>query len=204
MMEYTPIEQQALDMMRKTDFKNLSKNDVMSIVSKLKELKPEVARDIVAQFPEFVKLTRESLENYKDILGDIIASDDESLKQVYAIADKDIDNSVESRKQFYDLAEKVLDDYSKCLDNPNLTPEEGNNIRVQEIEILKIVSDKDSEIRNHEAEIIKMTDKKDSEKRRFNWELIAAASAALVAVLTITVSILGNDVNIKLPGKRQE
>ena len=33
-MEYTPIEKQALGMMRRTDFKNLSKTDVLSIASK--------------------------------------------------------------------------------------------------------------------------------------------------------------------------
>ena len=38
-MEYTADEKQALDMMRRTDFKNLSKNDVLSIASKLSELR---------------------------------------------------------------------------------------------------------------------------------------------------------------------
>lgn len=34
-MEYTSIEQQTLAMMRRTDFKNLSKSDVLSIASNL-------------------------------------------------------------------------------------------------------------------------------------------------------------------------
>lgn len=39
-------------MMERTDFKNLSKNDVISYVSKLNELRLEVANQVLAQFPE--------------------------------------------------------------------------------------------------------------------------------------------------------
>lgn len=55
-MEYTPIEQQTLAIMRKTDFKNLSKSDVLSIASKLGELRPDVVKEVIVQFPEFAKL----------------------------------------------------------------------------------------------------------------------------------------------------
>lgn len=200
-MEYTPIEQQALDLMRRTDFKNLSKSDVLSIASKLGELRPDVAKEVIAQFPEFVKLVQSSMEEYKDILGNIIASDDESIKQVYAVADKDLDTSADSRKQFYDFAGKVHADLSKCLDNPNLTDEERKDILAQEMEILKAVSDKDTEIRNHETETVKMVDKKDSEKRQFNWGIVKVASSVLVAGLVVGVSLLGGNVNLKLPKK---
>ena len=70
--EYTAVEKQALDMMRRTDFKNLSKDDVLSIASKLGELRPDVAKEVIAQFPEFAKLIRSSMEEYKDILGNFL------------------------------------------------------------------------------------------------------------------------------------
>ena len=200
-MEYTPIEKQALDMMKRTDFKNLSKTDVLSIASKLGELRPDVAKEVIAQFPEFAKLIQSSMEEYKDILGNIISSDDESIKQVYAIADKDMDTSADSRKQFYDFAGKVHADLSKCLDNPDLTAEERKDILAQEMEILKAVSEKDTEIRTHETETVKMIDKKDSEKRQFNWDLIKVASTVLVVGLGIAASVLGGNFNLKLPKK---
>lgn len=198
-MEYTPIEQQTLAMMRRTDFKNLSKSDVLSIASKLGELRPDVAKEVIAQFPEFAKLIQSSMEEYKDILGNIISSDDESIKQVYAIADKDMDTSADSRKQFYDFAGKVHADLSKCLDNPDLTAEERKDILAQEMEILKAVSEKDTEIRTHETETVKMVDKKDSEKRQFNWRVIGAASTVLVIGLGVAASVLGGNFNFKLP-----
>lgn len=200
-MEYTAIEKQALDMMKRTDFKNLSKTDVLSIASKLGELRPDVAKEVIAQFPEFAKLIQSSMEEYKDILGNIISSDDESIKQVYTIADKDMDTSADSRKQFYDFAGKVHADLSKCLDNSDLTAEERKDILAQEMEILKAVSEKDAEIRTHETETVKMVDKKDSEKRQFNWGVIKVASTVLVVGIGIAASALGGNFNPKLPKK---
>lgn len=199
--EYTAIEKQSLDMMRRTNFKNLSKNDVLSIASKLGELRPDVAKEVIAQFPEFAKLIQSSMEEYKEILGNIVSSDDESIKQAYAIADKDMDTSADSRKQFYDFAGKVHADLSKCLDNPDLTAEERKDVLSQEMEILKAVSEKDSEIRTHETETVKMVDKKDSEKRQFHWGVIKVASTVLVVGLGIAASALGGNFNLKLPKK---
>ena len=175
-MEYTPIEKQALDMMKRTDFKNLSKTDVLSIASKLSELRPDVAKEVIAQFPEFVKLIQSSMSEELDI-------------------------SVDSRKQFYDFAEKVHADLSKCLDNPQLSAEERESILEKEMEILKTVSEKDTEIRSQETETVQMVDKKDSEKRQFNWGIVKVASSVLVDGLVIGVSVLGGNVNIKLPKK---
>lgn len=201
-MKYTPDEQQALDMMKRTDFQNLSKNDVISIVSQVSKLKPDVQKEFIAQFPELVKLFQSSMADYKDILGDIIASDDESINRVYAVVNKNMDISAESRRQFHDLAAQLHADLSKCLDNPNLTAEERQNIIEREMEILKAVSDKDTEIRNHEKEIVKMVDKKDSEKRQFNWGLIKVASTVLVVSLGIAASTFGNNFILKLPNKQ--
>lgn len=200
-MEYNVMEKQTLDMMNRTDFKNLSKTDVLSIASKLCKLRPDVAKEIIAQFPEFAKLIHSSMEEYKDILGRIISSDDESIKQVYVVADKSLDTAADGRKQFYDLAEKVHADFSKCLDNRDLTIEECKDILAQEVEILKAVSEKDTEIRTHEAETVKMVDNKDSEKRQLNREVIMAASIFLGGALVMAVNVLGGNINIKLPKK---
>lgn len=200
-MDYTPIEQQVLNMMKRTDFKNLSKGDILGIASQLGELRPDVAKKVIAQFPEFAKLIQSSLEEYKGILGSILTSDDKNLQQAYIVADKDMITSADSRNQFYHFAGKVHDDLSKCLDNPNLTSEERKEILAQEMEILKVVSDKDTEIRKHETETVKMVNKKDSEKRQFNWDVIKVASTVLVVALSISASALGGKLNPKSPKK---
>lgn len=57
-MEYTLKEQEVLELMKRTDFKNLSKNDVLSFASKLSELRPEVAKEILNHFPDYVDLIK--------------------------------------------------------------------------------------------------------------------------------------------------
>ena len=198
-MEYSNTEKQVLSLMQRTDFKNLSKTDVVSIFSQLSQLRPEVAKEVLSQFPEFVKLIQTSMTEYKEELEKIISSDDESLKAFYGISEKDLDTTAESRKQFYEFAEKVHTDISKCLDKPDLTKEERSDMLDREMEILKVVGEKDSEIRDHETEILRMTEKKDSEKRQFNWRIIGTASAVVIGVLGIGASILGGNVNFKLP-----
>ena len=80
-MEYTPMEKDVLAMMQRTDFKNLSKGDVISFASKIGELRPEVAKEVLAQFPEFVGLMKSALTEYKGMLDTIVSSDDASIKE---------------------------------------------------------------------------------------------------------------------------
>ena len=54
------MEKDVLAMMQRTDFKNISKGDVISFASKIGELRPEVAKEVLAQFPEFVGLMKSS------------------------------------------------------------------------------------------------------------------------------------------------
>ena len=202
-MEYTDVEKQVLSLMERTDFKNLSKSDVISYASKLSELLPEVAAQVIAQFPELAKLIQSSMVEYKDILEKIVASDDESTNQVYGILNKEIDAADESRREYIEFADKVRSDLSKCLDNPDLTPEQQKEIRDQEMEVLRMVDKKDSEIREQETEAAHMADKKDSEKKAFNWKVIGTASFVVLTAIGIGTAALGGNFNIKLPKAKQ-
>lgn len=200
-MEYTDVEKQVLSLMKRTDFKGLSKNDVISYASKLNELRPEVAAQVLAQFPELAKLIQSSLVEYQDVLEKIVESDDESTSQVYGVLNKELDGAGKSREEYLSFADKVRSDLSKCLDNPNLTPEEQKEIREQEMEVLRMVDKKDTEIREQEMEAARMADKKDSEKKAFNWKVISAASFAVITAVGIGAAALGGNFNVKLPKK---
>ena len=200
-MDYTDKERQVLSLMQRTDFKNLSKNDIISFASKLGELRPEVAKEVLAQFPEFIGYLKVALTKYKGMLDSVIESDDISIKEYYGIANKEMDSASESRKQFYDLLKQVQADYSKCLDNEKLSEEAVLEILNRQVELIKIAEKKDSEIREQEKEIEDKVNKKDSEKREFNWKLIGTTSVALVTVIGVTASILGGKFDFKLPKK---
>lgn len=200
-MEYTSNEKQILSLMERTDFRNLSKNDVLSYASKLNELRPEVAQQVIAQFPELAKLIQSTMAEYKDILEKIVASDDESTNQVYGIISKEVDNASDSRKEFIEYADKVRADLSKCLDNPNLTPEQQKDILDRQMEIFNAVDKKDTEIREHEMEMARMADKKDTEKKEFNWKVLGAASFVVLTAVGIGTAELGGKFDFKLPKK---
>ena len=198
-MEYTDVEKQILSLMGRTDFKNLSKNDVISYVSKLGELRQDVAKEVLAKYPEFVGLINSALVEYKGMLDSIIESDDASQKQYYDVANKELDNADESRKQFYGLVESVHADCSKCLDNPDMTSEMKIEILEREIELIRMADKKDSEVREQEIEIERTADKKDLEKRAFNWKLVSGISAVLITLVGVSAGALGSNFNLKLP-----
>lgn len=200
-MEYTENEKQMLALLERTNFRNLSKDDLISYASKLNELRPEVAVKVIAQFPELASLITSSLAEYKGMLDTIVASDDESIKLSYATFNQEIDKFNTSRKEFIDFADKVRADLSKCLDNPKLNPEERKDIFEREMEILRMVEHKDSEIRAKEIEVVHLADKKDSEKRTFNWKIIGSASLVILTAVGIGSAALGGNFNFKLPKK---
>lgn len=203
-MEYTLAERKILDMMERTNFKNLSKNDVISYASKLSELRPEVAKEVLAQFPEFVSLINSSLSEFKETLDNIINSDDVSVEKYYEFASKDQENSSNSRTEFYSLLKEVRSDYGKLLDHPNLSIEQKLEIMNKEMELIKVADIKDTEIRVHDEQLETKVNLKDSEKRKFNWKLVNAAGAALITVIALSASVLGGDLNIKLPNSNEE
>lgn len=200
-MEYTPVEQDVLDLMKRTDFKNISKGEIISFASKLGELRPEVAKEVLIQFPEFVGLMKTALTEYKGMLDEIISSDDNSINAYYGIANKEMDSAGDSRKQFYEFVKQVQADCSKLLDNPNLSPEMIMEILNREDELVKLANEKDTEIREQEKEIEDKANKKDTEKREFNWKLVGGISFAVAAVAGISAGVLGGKFDFKLPKK---
>lgn len=200
-MEYNDKEKQALALLGRTDFKNLSKTDVLSFVSMIGEMRPEVAQQALAQFPEFANLVMTSLGEYREMLGKVISSDDESLNQVYGLSNQELQSVEESKRQFYDLAKSVHADLSKCLDNEKLSESERKEIRSQEMEILKLAAEKDAEMRKQEREVVHEAHQKDSEKRQFNWKIFGGISAALVFVVGTGAALLGGKFDLHLPKK---
>lgn len=200
-MDYTQAERDVLYQLQRADFKNLSKNDLMSYASQLGQLRPEVQKEIIAQFPEFAHLLSGAFTSYTSVLGRVIESDDASLQQVYQILNKEMDAASDSRGDYYELAEKVRADCSKCLDNQNLSETERKELLDRELEILRMADKKDTEIRQQERAAANTAAEKDTEKRKFNWNIIGAASAALVFIVGVGFAAHGGKFDFKLPWK---
>ncbi len=201
-MDYTPKEQECLDLMKRTNFKAPSKDEIVSLVSKLHQMRPEVAQEIIKQFPEFVSLIRTSMTELKGTLESILQSDDKNTAYVYETINHDLDNAQGSRNSFNEMASTVLSDLSKSLDNPDLPIEERKDIFDREERILKMASEKDAEIRQQEIKAVEVAEREASEKRAFNWNIVKTASGVVLVALLIGASIFtGGDIKFKLPKK---
>ena len=200
-MEYTNTEKVILARMRRTDFKNLSKNDVLSFASELRQLPSDVSKNIIAQYPEFAKLMKSTFEEYKSIIDSLIESDTASSNEVYSIINSGMDGASDSREQFNSLLKAVQADYSMCLENPNLPPDVMLEILSRENELIKMAYENDEKIRASEKELVDVACRKDSEKRAFNWRLVGGISFALVTFMGISAGLLGGKFDIKLPKK---
>lgn len=77
-------------------------------MSKLNSLRPEVATEVIKQFPELVGLIKSVASEYHGVLSEIIESDDKSIEHVYASIDKQQESDAESRKQFYEMANDIV------------------------------------------------------------------------------------------------
>lgn len=61
-------EKRALDLMKKDNFRGISKNNVMQLISILDKVDPEVAKNLIAQMPEVIRGVVENEKAYAGIL----------------------------------------------------------------------------------------------------------------------------------------
>lgn len=112
------------------DMSNLTKGNTIKLVSKLDKVDPEVAREIINQFPDFSASMREIIQDYKEKLDRAYNENAASVKSVYASCDS------------------VLNSLQNCLEKEHLSFEERQYIIENMIEIINIKSQKDSENKN--------------------------------------------------------
>ena len=68
MNNLSTAEKRALELMQKENFRGISKDNVMQLVSILHKVDPEVAKVIIAQMPEVVKGVVENEKAYASVL----------------------------------------------------------------------------------------------------------------------------------------
>lgn len=122
-------EQQVLKKLGICDFRHLTKDKVVSLVSKsmIDKLDPEVAKKIIEQFPNFSETMKDILHDYKEWMNSVLLSNE---------------NSVNS---FYNSCDNIINSLQKELEKDVLTVEEKKYVFEKMIEVAKIKKEKDSE-----------------------------------------------------------
>ena len=119
-MKYDEQDKQLLDMLNRTNFQHLSHNDLLIIKSKLSKLKPDVAKEIIEQFPQLATLLSSLSTDYKEEMKAVSASNDHSMNRVYDIFATEQDTAANSRRQYYDLGRRKSLDGFEWVKVPSL------------------------------------------------------------------------------------
>jgi len=120
-------EAQVLKKLNIPDFRHLSKDNVMSFVSMIDKMDPEVAKKALEQFPDFARVSIEGLNNLKDTVS------------------KAMDDDKESANRFFDMCDTIIDAIKLAMSDGEVTFEEKKYCIDKMQEIAKMASEKDSE-----------------------------------------------------------
>lgn len=201
-MEYPAEAQKILDILNRTDFKNIKKSEVISLVSKLNDLNPDVAREIIAQFPEVAEMLKVAISEYTENIKNILESNEKSSDKYFEISKKGVDSSEDSKASFIEMANKVLEDLSKVSDDSSLSFEQRIEIFNREKEVLEHVNEKQRETFEEHKYYVNKASEKDSENKQFNWKMLGVASVAVASLVGVGVAALsGGEFKLKLPSK---
>ena len=103
--------------------------EVSEFVSLLKDIPMDVAVEVLAQYPEFVIMMKETIANNQDLIKKVIDANQQNAQECFL---------------YY---QEVLRDISLCLENPNLTYDQRLRLIEKEIQIAQLVGEKESELR---------------------------------------------------------
>lgn len=112
MNNLSTAEKRALELMQKDNFRGISKDNVLQLVSILDKVDPEVAKAIIAQMPEVLKGVIENEKVYAEVLTKGIEScnicttacfhtEDEIVKSLQKEIDKE-ETSFEQKQYYFD------------------------------------------------------------------------------------------------------
>ena len=196
-MENSDAKMCAIEILNKVNSKNAAKEDLTNLADTFKGLSPESIQEIVAQAPELMKMFPMLVAEGKNLMETIIADDNNGFNQVVGIANKEMDAITESEKQAFELTNRAFDTLDKHLENQDLTPEERQQIREQQMELMQMAQEQRKEAHAQRMEVVQMVDKKDEERRQARVAMLQGACY----IAFMGLCLLCNS-DVKLPFKK--
>ena len=111
-------EKKALDLMQKENFRGISKDNVMQLMSILDKVDPEVAKSIIAQLPEAIRgsieleraytsLLTKGMESIESTVNSCFKTEDEIIQSLKKQVERE-DTSFEQKQFFYEKMEAAV------------------------------------------------------------------------------------------------
>lgn len=126
-MGRTLTEKKVLKKLGIDNFRQMTKEKVILMATMLDKMDPEVAKKALDQFPEFSKVSKDMLKEYKETL------------------DKGLETNRESVQSFYEACNTNIIALQKMLEDETLSFEQKKYIIDKLLEISKMMGEKDTE-----------------------------------------------------------
>ena len=189
-MQYSPEQQECLNLMGRTNFKSIPRDEIVSLIAKIRQLNPTEQQEVIKQFPEFAALIKKGFTDYKNTIEAIIKNEEKITNHSIDEINQILDNSHKNYEKFLDMAKLYLTDCSKCLNNPNLSAEAQKEILDREERIIKISNQKEIEMRQENTNGIEKIEKISTESRKFKWGLLKNASYFMIGSLILGIGFV--------------
>lgn len=128
-------EKQVLKKLGIPDFRHMTKDKAITLVSVLDHVDPRVAIKALEQFPDFAGMLIDEAQQYRDI-----------ILRAY-------DSSDESGRAAMDAINSVVEVLSGQLKREDLSEDERMKLAEQLVDLAKMASKKDSEKRKHDLKL---------------------------------------------------
>lgn len=126
-MKYTISEKRVLKKLGISDFRHMTKDKIVKFASMLPYMDKEVALKALEQFPEYKDMSCQLADTYKQILSDILASNN-----------KTVDASISA-------CNKILDSLAKTLEKDDLTPDVIKSTQENMVKVAELMRDIDKQ-----------------------------------------------------------
>ncbi len=126
-MKYTISEKKVLKKLGISDFRHMTKDKIVKFASMLPYMDKEVALKALEQFPEYKDMSCQLADTYKQILSEILASNN-----------KTVDASISA-------CNKILDSLAKKLEKDDLTPDVIKSTQENMIKVAELMRDIDKQ-----------------------------------------------------------
>ncbi len=192
-MVYTEDEVKTLNYLKRADFKNLNKLDVINM---FKKLRPEVVTKMLEQVPKLAEVVRASINDYKDVANNVIDGDNESLKQFFSAVEKITDNTAMGSRQLYEYVMHEQESIDKQLEICGFESEEGKQLLKRKGDLDQLIADHEYKTREFYSNLATMADHKDTEKRQFNLDFLMQVGSVIFAFLMVVVAAMGGNIHV--------
>jgi len=126
-MNKTLSEQKVLKKLGIDNFRQMTKEKVVSFVSMIPQMDPEVAKKAIEQFPEYAQMALEMVKTYKSTI------------------DKMLEANSKDTQSFYDACNSILESLQQQLSRDNISREERDNLNEKMLIVAQMISEKVSE-----------------------------------------------------------